>query len=860
MWIRRLAPCFFAFLIACCHIGGVSAQPAYFVDGYHGGIYGHYPANFTRFIVDSLRTNPDWKINLEIEPETWDFVSTNTPETFQEFKDFSQDQSAGGRVEFINPAYAQSYLWDISGECIIQQLARGMSKIREHFPNAVFSTYSSEEPCFTSALPGILNSFGFKYAVLKNPDTCWGGYASPHAGELVNWIGADGTSILAVPRYDVESLQPGSTWQTIANANSPDFVKAALAAHINHPVGMCLQDAGWRNGPWLENVGDFYQPSVSSTWRNYFERVVSREGVADWRFSQEDVQVSLVWGAQVLQRIAQEVRRAENRIVTAEKMATLANVYRKEPWPGSTLDEGWRTLMLSQHHDCWIVPFNGSPKGTWADKVVRWTANTCQRSDDVIDHSANVLAGKQTNDDASYIRVFNTLANARTNLTTVTLPAGWQHDAVKITDSSGMEVPVQPGSEGADVQTISFKASTPSMGFNIYRMEKIAQRKPSHVVAPMITNGLFAIETDMYKLTFDCARGGTIQSLIAKNLDGREMVDTANPRRFNEIRGYFYDDGRFFSTADKPAKAELIAMGPLRTQVQITGEIDSNTVTQTITLVQGEPRIDFSVRIDWHGSPGIGEGYSQHGGFRSEDDHKAFYNDRYKLLATFPINLPRQQIFKDAPFDVTVSRLTDTFFENWSAIKNNVILHWVDAYDKVQDVGLTLMTDHTSSYTHDTNNTLGLTLQYAGVGLWGRDYTIQGPTEVHYALLPHAKNWDRAGVWNAAASWNEPLVSKMFASEQHASNTSESLLQIEGDGWEVPTVRLRDDKLFVRLFNPSAADSKKVLHYNGPVSKIELMQLNDQILQKIPFKRQYGAAVFKMTLPRFGIGTLRITP
>ena len=121
------------------------------------------------------------------------------------------DQSVAGRIEFVNPAYGQSYLWNISGETMIQQLDRGMQKIREHFPNAAFDTYSSEETCFTSALPGILNSFGFRYAVLKNPNTCWGGYTRAFGGELVNWIGPDGTSILAVPRYKMESMHRDST-------------------------------------------------------------------------------------------------------------------------------------------------------------------------------------------------------------------------------------------------------------------------------------------------------------------------------------------------------------------------------------------------------------------------------------------------------------------------------------------------------------------------------------------------------------------------------------------------------------------------------------------------------------------------
>ena len=33
----------------------VYSQQAYFVDGYHGGIYGHYPVKWkTQFVVDQL--------------------------------------------------------------------------------------------------------------------------------------------------------------------------------------------------------------------------------------------------------------------------------------------------------------------------------------------------------------------------------------------------------------------------------------------------------------------------------------------------------------------------------------------------------------------------------------------------------------------------------------------------------------------------------------------------------------------------------------------------------------------------------------------------------------------------------------
>ena len=77
----------------CLASVGIS-QTAYFADGYHGGIYGHYPDWTTRFMVDMLKQHPRWKINLEIEPETWDRARTNDPAAYHELKALVADQSS----------------------------------------------------------------------------------------------------------------------------------------------------------------------------------------------------------------------------------------------------------------------------------------------------------------------------------------------------------------------------------------------------------------------------------------------------------------------------------------------------------------------------------------------------------------------------------------------------------------------------------------------------------------------------------------------------------------------------------------------------------------------------------------------
>jgi alpha-mannosidase len=836
----------------------VASQPVYFIDGQHGGIYGHYPLYVTQYLVDQLNQHPNWKINLEIEPETWDVVQTNTPEAYEAFKKLFDDQSENGRIEYVNPQYGQSYLWDVTGESVIRQFDYGISKIRQHFPDVVFTTYSSEEPMFTSALPGILRSFGFKYAVLKNPDTCWGGYTRAFGGELVNWMGPDGTKIVTVPRYAVESLQPGSTWQTIAWDDSPGYINAALSAGIKHPIGMCFQDAGWTNGPWL-GEGTASRPVLYETWRHYFEKVAVDRPNQDWAFSQEDVLVSLVWGSQVLQQVAREVRDAENKILSAEKLATLAKIYASTPWPRSSLDEAWRNLLLSEHHDCWIVPYNLKNGSTWASHVADWTTSAKELSGQVTQKSIESLSPASDNGGRTYVRVFNTLGVERTSLASTALPEGWLPTNVKIVDMRGRGIPSQIVSQpSSNSKEIIFPADVPAMGYSTYHLENNSPVSANGASVSVQADGTYRIETDFYELKINPAKGGTIQSLTAKSLKHKEFVDISNPRRFDEMRGFFYDDGGFHSSADHPAQVSILENGPVRVRVAINGTIDSYPFVKIITLVQGQRAIDFALRIDWTGHPGIGASHRQSMPWQEKDNTKAFYDDRYKLLALFPLNFNSQMIYKNAPFDVAESWLTNTFFTSWDGIKNNVILNWVDVLDASSDYGLALFTDRTTSYEHGADYPLGLTLQYAGTGLWGRNYRITGPTEVHYALVPHVGKWDHANIWTESDAWNQPFVTSMMKGVEFPDDYSKSLLDATATGLEISAAYFKGSDLIVRVFNAEGVAGVHKISFKCKAAKVQLVELDGRVIEDLPVHRdESGENSIELTLPKFGIRTVK---
>lgn len=803
------------------------AQQQYFIDGYHGGRYGHYPAGYTGYIVEQLQANPDWKINLEIEPETWDVVRVEEPAAYASLKKIFADQSAAGRIEYVNPGYGQSYLYTGSGESMIRQFTYGMQKIRAHFPEAVLTTYSSEEPCFTSALPQVLRSLGFKYASLKNPNTCWGGYTRAFGGELVQWLGPDGSSLRTVPRYGSEALLERSTWQTTAWNNNTDYIRSAVAAGIQHPVGMCLQDAGWRVGPWLK------QHARYETWRNYIGHVADTTKITPWKLSQEDIQVSLVWGSQALQRIAQQVRRAENKLAAAEKYAAINTIRQHSPWPQTSLDTAWKALLLAQHHDCWIVPYNGQKGDTWIDKVKSWTDVTLAVSDSML------LQQQATGD---LIRVVNTTAHVREEWVHLSHYGG---HAPEVKDPNGKPAKACLRQDGSLV----FKATVPAMGYTVYRISETGKPATFPAHGKMLPDGRYRIETDKYLMVIDPAKGGVISSLIDRAAGNRELVDTKHRRGFNELRGYFYNESAWRSSMDTIATVRLKEDNPAEVVAEIKGYISGHPFTQLITLTNGAAGIDMQLKIDWQGAPGIGAPPAVH--YRAEDYHKAFYNDSFKLQVLLPVNLAQQRISKDAPYDVTESRLSNTFFNTWDSIKNNVLLHWADVTDG--KTGLALFTDHTTSYVHGENYPLGFTIQFTGTALWGRNYTVSGPTEVHYAILPHSGAWDAAGVSAAATRWCEPLLTMPTIKQDVFS-----LLTVTDKNWEVPALLMDGNDLLIRIYNAAGDEEEHTLSVTGTAEAALLEQLNGQLIATLPSTQTKGKTAIRLAIPRFGIRTIRL--
>lgn len=808
-------------VILCSGAISVSAQQTYFVDGFHGGVYGHYPKGYTRFIVEQLQQYPEWKINLEIEPETWDVVKVQEPFFYNYLADMIADTLS--RIEYVNPSYAQSYLFNTSAESIIRQFSMGLDKLHEHFPSLKFYSYSCEEPCFTAALPAILRSFGVNYASSKNPNTCWGGYTAGFGTQdFVNWEAADGSRVLCVPRYASEKLEKNSTWQTNAWGHSVEYVDDALQSGVRHPVGMCLQDAGWKGGPWLKMSGH-YMPVQFTLWHDYFDMYKDSCRPEIWKMSQEDIKVGLVWGAQVLQKLARQVRVSENLLPQAEKIATLGWLWGKMDWPSRQLKEGWRGLLLAQHHDCWIVPYNGAKGDTWADKVTDWTTTSDRYCNSIITRSATALQAGDTEGKTGVV-VFNTTVYDRKEYVTVRLP--------------DKEDP------------LVFYAEVPAMGYRVYALEQIEQPVAEERNMLVVKGNKYILQSDKYRLVIDPAKGGTIESLQVKSLGNKEFVNRNSEYRFNGLRGYFTEAKRVVDSSELPATVSVLENTPYNVKIKICGEIAGQPYFQTLALDKEGDRIECELQIDWKENIRIGK--PAEGKFAPEDPLKSFYNDRYKLHLQFPSVADGGMLYKDAPLDVCKSELENTFFDSWNEIKHNVILHWVDNVDKKGRYGLALLSDHTTSYLQGADYPLGLTVQYSGIGLWGRNYTLEEPTVIRYALIPHAGDWQQAEIAGQSVEWNEPLRA-VVTDIRDSAPFSASLLQLDKKGYEVMALYSRSGDVYIRICKTASGRANALLTVGIPFDKAEWVELDGR---SKPATLRNGKVVVEM--PRFGFKTLKL--
>src|SRR5262249_5864776 len=156
----------------------------------------------------------------------------------------------------------------------------------------------------------------------------------------------------------------------------------------------------------------------------------------------------------------------EHRLLAAEKLAAIAFVCAGRPPGTAAFDEAWRNVLLTQHHDCWIVPYNGRLGNTWADQVRRWTSLSNAVSDLSLQRSLDALLDARAARGRRFVRLFNPTAATLDAVAPVPIPGTGGPTQTVSLDPDGRRFPTQVvASDTPGRRALLVRAMVPPLGY-----------------------------------------------------------------------------------------------------------------------------------------------------------------------------------------------------------------------------------------------------------------------------------------------------------------------------------------------------------------------------------------------------------
>ncbi|MGV9639687.1 alpha-mannosidase [Streptomyces sp. NPDC003514] len=460
-------------------------------------------------------------------------------------------------------------------------------------------------------------------------------------------------------------------------------------------------------------------------------------------------------------RTKQGNRRSEHLLREAELWATTAALHAPGyTYPYERLDRLWKTVLLHQFHD--ILP--GSSIAWVHREAEAEYARVARELEELTAEAVAALGGGGA-------RVFNTSPFDRTEV--VRTPDGTPAYVTVPANGSAPLAPTEP-------------------------------EAPVTVSGRVLDNGLVRVEV---------AEDGTLASVFDLRANREVLAGAGNLLRLHTDLPNYWDawdiDKHYRNRYRELRDTESVTVvedGPLVAAIRVTRAFgQGSTITQTITLRAGSPRIDFATEIDWHEAEKI-------------------------LKAGFPVDIRAPHSSAEIQFG-HVQRPTHTN-TTWEAARFEVSGHrWVHLAEP--GYGVAVVND--STYGHDVTRTVredGGTTTRVGLSLVRAPRVPdpeadQGTHRLTYALLPGASIEDAVAEGYAL---NLPLR------VADAAGAPAPVVSVDGDGVTVEAVKLADDRsgdVVVRLYESRGGRARAVLRTGFPLAGAEITDLLERPLEPV---------------------------
>jgi alpha-mannosidase len=771
---------------------------------------------------------PDFKFS-QSQPALYREMKTHFPDLYRQVKERVRE----GRWEVIGAMWVEPDCNLVSGESLVRQILVGSRFIRAEFGIEPRTCWLPDVfgNCYT--MPQILAKSGLEFFVTHK--MCVWNDTNPWRTHTFWWEGPDGSRVFAVspPTHFIGTVEPdhlAAHWDKFADKES---------------VGESLYCYGWGDGgggvdaEMLQYAARYRSfpglpETVQTTAEAALDSMRARAGkIPVWK---DELYLEAHRGVYTTKGELKRLNRyCENLYREAELYAVLAALD-GAAYPKERLDAGWEKVLTNQFHDA--LP--GSHTGEVYLDILTDYAAAVAIGEDVrsaalarLAQNAAPGAGPADGGAADGFAVFNSAPRPVDTL--VRLPAGGGAAPAAV-DGGGTRLPCQTVENLKGERNVVFAAAgLPAVGYRRYRLRPAAAApaEPAAGARAAPTAAPTVLENRFFRLTFGA--DGELDSIVDRRY-GREVLAPGGRgnvfRLYEDIPSKYeaWDIVETYRDRELPLGPAVLSPaddGPVCRSVLLERSFFASRLRQKIVLYDAIPRIDFETEVDWR--------------------------ERRKLLKVgFDVDVAAKEFTSDIAYG-TIAR-PNYRYDSFAKAKFEVCAHaWIDLSQ--DDYGVGLLND--CKYGHEvTERTMRLTL-------------LKGPTNpdpesdlgVHYftySLFPHAGDWRRGGVAEAARALNVPALPVPAGA---ALPDERSYLGVDAADVSLEAVKMAEDggAVVVRLVERWNRRSYARLRLPRPVARAVVCDLMERPLAEADGQRaEWREAEVRVELKPCEIVTLRI--
>lgn len=460
-----------------------------------------------------------------------------------------------------------------------------------------------------------------------------------------------------------------------------------------------------------------------------------------------------------------EARIAENKLTSAEKLASIREILGLGNYPAERIDQAWSSLFYCHDHNV------SGRRGELNNEVRTLKASYARiEAEELIrEFLLSIGINIKTTQNGEPIVVYNPLNWDRSEVILCHMKfPGEDIRGVIVKDKNGEDMPVQiVKTERAKEERVDFcnlnlvrvdflflAKDIPSLGYKTFYAYPVKEERKEDYVKAIP----FSIENRFYRI--ELVKDEVKVFWKAKNIElSREdfgkifviedlrwdLEDALEEQAEKEgipsiIWEEGYEPGEYLKVKKEnftgrrwkfcKEDARIIENGPIRSILRIEGKVLDSPIIEDIILYNELNRIDFRVTIDWKGIKNT------------------------QVRVKFPFNIPEGKITYEVPFyGVELER--DEMPNTYRGNGGRFVQKWIDISNR--DFGVTFATQNCSHILYGTTVEALILRDTYSCGdpfVWSIN---KGIYTFNFSLTPHEGDWKRSSSYKLGWEFNNPL-------------------------------------------------------------------------------------------------------